>query len=164
MDLLKELSNVKLLPSLFVFDLDYTLWPLWIDTHTSGSPFKADPFKPHCVKDRHGKLLKLYSDVPEIFRLIKNCPKPHIAVASRTHEPEWARKVLSIMPFPADEGCDSIKNSSNGVNYRSLADIIDYDEIYPGSKLKHFRSLHKKSGIPYREMIFFDDELRNKER
>ncbi|CAI2183693.1 6207_t:CDS:2 [Funneliformis geosporum] len=167
MEILNELSKDKLLPSLFVFDIDYTLWPIWIDTHVSGPPFKADPSNPHCVKDRHGKLIKLYSEVPEIFRLIKNCSRPHIAVASRTHEPEWARKVLSIMPFSASKDCDSVKfpasNSSKGVNYRSLADIIDYDEIYPGSKLKHFRSLHKKSGTPYYEMIFFDDEIRNNE-
>jgi len=36
-------------------------------------------------------------------------------------------------------------------------------EIYPGSKLRHFRSIHKKTGIPYEEMLFFDDEHRNKE-
>jgi hypothetical protein len=26
-------------------------------------------------------------------------------------------------------------------------------EIYPGSKLKHFQALHKKTGIPYDEMV-----------
>ncbi|OJT02616.1 Magnesium-dependent phosphatase 1 [Trametes pubescens] len=36
-------------------------------------------------------------------------------------------------------------------------------EIYPGSKIKHFKQLHKKTGIPYSEMLFFDDEHRNKE-
>lgn len=25
-------------------------------------------------------------------------------------------------------------------------------EIYPGSKLRHFKELHKKTGIPYEEM------------
>ncbi len=26
-------------------------------------------------------------------------------------------------------------------------------EIYPGSKLRHFRSIQKKTGIPYEEMV-----------
>lgn len=36
-------------------------------------------------------------------------------------------------------------------------------EIYPGSKLKHFSSLHRRTGIPYEQMLFFDDEHRNYE-
>lgn len=41
--------------------------------------------------------------------------------------------------------------------------------IYPnwnrclGSKIAHFKALHKKTGIPHEEMLFFDDESRNKE-
>lgn len=31
------------------------------------------------------------------------------------------------------------------------------------SKLKHFRALHERTGIPYRDMLFFDDESRNAE-
>ena len=40
---------------------------------------------------------------------------------------------------------------------------VDYLEIYPGSKLKHFRSLSEKSGISCSDMLFFDDESRNRE-
>ncbi|GBC04703.1 hypothetical protein RclHR1_05810015 [Rhizophagus clarus] len=164
MDILEELSNNNLLPSLFVFDLDYTLWPLWIDA-CPGPPFEADSSKPYCAKDKYGNVIKLYPDVPKILRTIKNCPQTCIAVASRTHEPEWARKVLSIMPFP-DE--DSVKLSTNNesskvINYNTLANVIDYSEIYPSSKVKHFNSLHSITGIPYNEMIFFDDEMRNNE-
>lgn len=35
-------------------------------------------------------------------------------------------------------------------------------EIYPGSKVKHFETLHKRTGIAYEEMLFFDDESRNR--
>lgn len=34
-------------------------------------------------------------------------------------------------------------------------------EIHPGSKLAHFRDIHRKTGIPYEQMLFFDDEHRN---
>jgi magnesium-dependent phosphatase 1 len=30
----------------------------------------------------------------------------------------------------------------------------------PASKLKHFKALHERTGIPYNEMLFFDDEHR----
>ncbi|CAB4486331.1 hypothetical protein RhiirA5_350005 [Rhizophagus irregularis] len=168
MDMLKELSNNNHLPSLFVFDIDYTLWPLWIDA-CPGPPFEADPSKPYRVKDKYGNVIRLYPDVPKILRTVKNCPQTYIAVASRTQEPEWARKVLSIMPFPENEDEESIKlsvtngSSSKVINYNTLADVIDYSEIYPSSKVNHFSSLHAITGIPYDEMIFFDDEMRNKE-
>src|SRR5687767_7925795 len=72
------------------------------------------------------------------------------------------------MPFPENEVGNSIKSPeinepSKVINYRTLANVIDYCEVYPGSKIKHFSSLHETTGIPYNEMIFFDDEMRNKE-
>ncbi|KAA0188846.1 Magnesium-dependent phosphatase 1 [Fasciolopsis buskii] len=30
-------------------------------------------------------------------------------------------------------------------------------EIYPSCKVKHFTALSEKTGIPFHEMIFFDD-------
>lgn len=39
------------LPKIFVFDLDYTLWPFWVDTHVS-APTKAKDNNSRCV-DRY---------------------------------------------------------------------------------------------------------------
>lgn len=38
-------------PKLVVFDLDYTLWPFWVDTHVS-APVKAKDNNSRCV-DRY---------------------------------------------------------------------------------------------------------------
>jgi magnesium-dependent phosphatase 1 len=38
---------------------------------------------------------------------------------------------------------------------------FQYFEIYPGSKISHFRSLQEKTGLKYSNMMFFDDEYRN---
>ncbi|CAG8612207.1 12662_t:CDS:2 [Acaulospora morrowiae] len=166
MELLQELHSKNLLPSLFVFDLDFTSWPLWIDC-VSGPPFKADPSNPYTVTISSGKPIRLYPDLPKIFHLIKCFPDVKIGVASRTHRGDWAREVMSIMPFPElnDQG-EIISRENNGKSkdkYRTFADVVDYAEIYSGTKLKHFQSLHKTTGIPYDKMIFFDDETRNKE-
>lgn len=36
-------------------------------------------------------------------------------------------------------------------------------QIYPGSKIRHFEKLKKDTGLEYEEMLFFDDEARNRE-
>lgn len=35
-------------------------------------------------------------------------------------------------------------------------------QIFPGDKKKHFAKIQKSSGIEYEEMLFFDDEARNR--
>ncbi|XP_059807468.1 magnesium-dependent phosphatase 1 isoform X2 [Hypanus sabinus] len=83
-------------PSLAVFDLDYTLWPFWVDTHVD-PPFKK----------------------------------------SSTGEVEGAEQLLRL--FDLDR-------------------FFCQREIYPGSKVTHFRRIREGTGLPYDQMIFFDDE------
>ena len=35
-------------------------------------------------------------------------------------------------------------------------------QIFPGDKTKHFARIQKASGVEYDQMLFFDDEHRNK--
>ncbi|KAG8745190.1 hypothetical protein FRC12_014631, partial [Ceratobasidium sp. 428] len=68
---------------------------------------------------------------------------------------QQARQLLTLLllPTPPAASADS----------KRAIDFFDTLEIYPGSKIRHFKALHKKTGIPYHEMLFFDDEWRNKE-
>ena len=69
------------------------------------------------------------------------------AVASKTDEPEWARICMHHMAI--DDGS-------------SLASCFgDRIEISYGSKVGHITRLHKRTGIAFHDMAFFDNEFGN---
>lgn len=78
-----------------------------------------------------------------------------IAAASRTSAPDIARDMLKLLRIPHHT------TSSNSRSEKAI-DYFDYLQIFPGNKITHFERIHKASGIPYEEMLFFDDESRNK--
>jgi magnesium-dependent phosphatase 1 len=59
--------------------------------------------------------------------------------------------MLKLLKIPSASG-----SSSGAIDY------FDYMQIYPGSKTTHFDRIHRDSGIEFEEMLFFDDESRNK--
>jgi len=142
------------MPKLIAFDLDYTLWDLWIDTHVSG-PLRRDGNKLNLVLDRYGNEICFYKDVPQILHKVRD-EGVFVAVCSRTHAPSLARQALSLLLVPAKVG------DEDGTPI-AAEKLFDQMEIYPGSKKAHFRKLHEATGIAYSEMLFFDDERRNKE-
>ncbi len=122
---------------LVVFDLDFTLWDAggtWCD-HTN-PPYKR--VNGH-VEDAYGARIVLYPEVQEILEDLKSLEIP-MALASRTGAPSWARELLRLF---------------------EIQHYFSYEEIYPSSKIAHFSQLQKDSGIPYTNMVFFDDEMRN---
>ncbi|KDN36379.1 hypothetical protein RSAG8_10887, partial [Rhizoctonia solani AG-8 WAC10335] len=141
------------MPQLIAFDLDYTLWDFWVDTHVS-PPFKRDGNSINQATDRYKTPISFYKDVPRILQHLVDS-KCHIAACSRTSATDEARQLLTLLLLPPSESSSSTP--------RRAIDYFDTLEIYPGSKLRHFKALNKKTGIPYEEMLFFDDEHRNKE-
>ncbi|PVI04146.1 magnesium-dependent phosphatase-1 [Periconia macrospinosa] len=140
------------LPKIMVFDLDYTLWPFWVDTHVT-RPIKAQEGGQK-VKDRYGEGFGFYTDVPGLLEALKQ-KSILVAAASRTHDPDLGREMLRLLKVPPSSS--SILPSS-----KSAIDYFDNLQIYPGSKTTHFERIHRDTGIPYEEMLFFDDESRNK--
>ncbi|PWN22688.1 hypothetical protein BCV69DRAFT_280290 [Microstroma glucosiphilum] len=139
-----------------VFDLDYTCWPLWVDTHVD-PPLKRKGEAINKVVDRYGQALSFYPHVPSIFFF---CQRHNIAIAaaSRTSAPSAARQALNGLIL-----IDDSPSSSSTPKQVKSSSLFKYTEIYPGSKLTHFKKLHADSSIPYSDMIFFDDEHRNGE-
>ncbi len=122
---------------LVVFDLDFTLWDcdgVWCDCTTP--PFKKQGSQ---VTDSLNRSIRLYSDV---LSILEHCQSLNLkmALASRTSEPEWAKQLIAL---------------------HQIEDYFIQNEIYPGSKITHFKQLQSNLNIAYKNMLFFDDEMRN---
>ncbi|KAL9618965.1 MAG: hypothetical protein Q9160_006359 [Pyrenula sp. 1 TL-2023] len=158
------------LPTTLIFDLDYTLWPFWIDTHVS------PPLKPHKsgthATDRTGDTFAFYRDVPGILWSARERGL-RLGVASRTHTPELARELLKMLVVHGPE-----QQGGKGKGVRAL-DFFEgvLVQIYPGDKRGHFGRMVEgglgekgkggkgaKGGGEerFKDMVFFDDEARNR--
>ncbi len=120
-----------------IFDLDFTLWDC-------GGAYCDCTFPPYSrkeskVTDSDGAVIRLYDDVYEILEMLDACGVK-MGIASRTTTPHWARELLDLL---------------------GIAHYFSFSEIYPDSKLTHFSKLNQQSGIPFQQMLFFDDEYRN---
>ncbi|KAI9372438.1 acid phosphatase-domain-containing protein [Aspergillus egyptiacus] len=146
------------LPKLIAFDLDYTLWPFWVDTHVT-PPIKPRDNNSRCT-DKWNESFAFYPAVSSIIHACKSCSIP-LALASRTHAPDIARdmlKALHIIPSFSDNPSAS---KSRTKTTRAL-DYFEYIQIFPATKTQHFARIHQSSNIAYEDMLFFDDEARNR--
>lgn len=159
------------LPRLVVFDLDYTLWPFWVDTHVY-APLKPNAAHSACT-DKVGETFAFYADVPSVLHGL-GLAGLRLGVASRTCAPDLAREMLKLLHVPpasvvlGDQGgadaAEVLKSAGKKDKARRALDFFDAGlEIYPSSKIRHFEALSKRTGIPYTDMLFFDDESRNRD-
>ena len=212
------------LPNLIVFDLDYTLWPFWCDTHVT-PPLKADNtglkstdrsvlslrvgkeailILQSQITDidlRWGESFAFYPDIPSILLSARTLPAhpPLLATASRTMTPDVAQTLLKQLCLPKQPAPSSLSaapppvpmpSSPLGPPSHSLSssspknsltnsfklseskkvpkvperaiDAFDYHQIFPGDKKRHFEKLQKQTKVNYEDMLFFDDEERNR--
>ncbi|KAL1457162.1 hypothetical protein WDU94_001822, partial [Cyamophila willieti] len=91
------------------------------------------------IRDKYQKIVNRFDDVENILEFLKK-QKVKTAVASRTTEIKGAHELMDLL------GWDK---------------LIDYREIFPSEKTAHFANLKKATGIEYKDMLFFDDEMRN---
>lgn len=89
---------------------------------------------------------------PLLSSLESFTPPPVLALASRTETPERAITLLNLL---------YIRPTSEGPAKRAI-DFFPFRQIFPADKRLHFAELHKASGIAYEDMLFFDDERRNR--
>lgn len=130
-----------MLPKAIVFDLDYTLWPCWCDTHIS-TPLKQK--NETTIKDAYGFELSFYRDVGAILEYLRE-NKVLIFSASRTSAPQVALKMLKMLRI----------NDEPAINF-----FVGSEWGY-FSKTKHLSKLSEEYDVPFEEMILYDDEMRN---
>lgn len=70
------------------------------------------------------------------------------AVASRTDEPHWAKICMDHLIL--SDGTTTLSNIFD-----------DLVEIHYGSKVGHIERLHRRTGIAFEDMAFFDNEQGN---
>ncbi|KAI6141606.1 magnesium-dependent phosphatase-1 [Pisolithus tinctorius] len=167
------------LPKLIAFDLDYTLWDFWVDFHIT-PPIRQDPatgtvYDSSTDDIYYGRrtspnTIEFYRDVPGILRNLRNAGVT-VAACSRTPVPKLAMEALRLIRIPNGMDTDTLPSTARGgssdtPSWKSTTTpaikFFDQLEIYPTDKKVHFEALHKKTGLPYSEMLFFDDERRNR--
>eukprot|EP00636_Phaeomonas_parva_P001575 CAMPEP_0118873632 /NCGR_PEP_ID=MMETSP1163-20130328/15362_1 /TAXON_ID=124430 /ORGANISM="Phaeomonas parva, Strain CCMP2877" /LENGTH=306 /DNA_ID=CAMNT_0006808923 /DNA_START=46 /DNA_END=963 /DNA_ORIENTATION=+ len=124
------------LPKLVVFDLDHTLWTPEL-YQLRKLPNYADAGPPGPVA---GKDVRLFADAAAALKELAECARwsgAKVAVASRTNKANWAYSLLE--------------------QFDELRDLVEFTEIFPGDKTRHFQNLQAQSGVGYSDMIFFDD-------
>ncbi|KAG8969321.1 hypothetical protein FRC03_003422 [Tulasnella sp. 419] len=92
----KTLASIfmeKPMPKLVAFDLDYTLWDLWIDTHVSPPLRRPKESTLNRIVDAYGTPIELYPQVASILHKLHE-KQTHIAAASRTSAPDLALQAL----------------------------------------------------------------------
>ena len=131
--------------------------------------------------DRWGEEYGFYDDIAGILAGAKQ-RGVEMSLASRTHAPDLARDMLNGLHVPSvgvnkvtgEDEVSSEKGDGDGdgdgersLLFRKASTFFTHPQIFPGNKTTHFRRLHayfkkRETEIAYEDMLFFDDETRNR--
>jgi len=118
------------------------------------------------LPNRHGEHFSFYSEVPDLLQELR-AKGVKIAAASRTQTPDLAREMLKLLlvETPSSSSSNSTTTPADSTakpTTKKAIDFFDELQIFPANKVNHFNNLQQKTKIDYSEMIFYDDESRNK--
>ena len=124
------------------------------------------------MKDRYGEEFGFYNGVPSILYAAKQ-KGITMSVASRSHAPDVAQQLLqglTVCAPKAEPGLEQqgeSKKEKEGSKPMKAVEFFFAPQMYPGSKVSHFHKIQtatKRQGqeVAFADMIFFDDESRNR--
>lgn len=133
-----------LVPRLLVFDLDACVWsPEMYLLHSPPSAYDAEAGGVRAGQ----QVVRLFPGAQAVLRRIATeaaWAEVTVAAASSTTEPQWADTVMQLMRITPE-----------GV---TMAQRFSHNQVYPiHNKVKHFEALQAATGVPYDQMVFFDD-------
>lgn len=138
--LVKHWQSLKHKPKVIVFDLDFTLWPCYIQT-LDAPVRKCDH---QCLIDSSGDKYTPFKDVTRILRTLREqClgPDGHLAVASRSVSRDVALSAIDIFDW--------------SLYFSSI-------HIYPRIKDEHLRAIKQDLNFErFEDVLFFDDDHKN---
>ena len=152
MPLVRHLQEGKV-PALVVFDADYTLWPFDCDKDAM-PPFYEEPPAPCGPYDRYGRLSAPYIAVPHIIASLVDSGIP-IAIASRNPSAGPVSELLraiTVRPGTKPEITNIWEALPSPLYFHAYS-----SGGYGKGKDRHFVTLRALTGIPFTEMLFFDD-------
>jgi len=162
-------STSEPLPALAVFDLDWTLWPLDVDTQVD-APFSRDAAT-GAVRDRRGRDVRLFADTRRVLQWLRARGVP-VAFASRTTDPEAAEQLLkaTLLFVPGGGGgggggSGSVSAADAALTLWDLLPSRGHFQAYPSgggkhgpAKTRHFREIMAAAGLlSHAGIAFFDD-------
>ncbi len=120
-------------------------------SHRRNPPGSDTVFQRKIVTDRRGTPITVFEGASHALSEINSQKKVKplkVGISSRTDEPSWALQIMQWLTV------------ADGT---TLARCFDKDliEISYDNKAKHFISLNRKTGIPFEDMAFFDNEYSN---
>jgi magnesium-dependent phosphatase 1 len=138
--LVKHWKSLANKPKVIVFDLDFTLWPCYIQT--LDAPIRK--IDDQCLIDSNGDKYTPFKDVTKILRTLREkClgPDGYLAVASRSVSRELAINAIDIFGW--------------SLYFSSV-------HVYPRIKDEHLRGIKADLNFEsFRDVLFFDDDHKN---
>ncbi|XP_074603784.1 magnesium-dependent phosphatase 1-like [Brevipalpus obovatus] len=132
--LLRQLAK----PRIACVDLDYTLWPWGVDQFVMKPPYKLAEDKR--VVDATGKPMPPFPEAQKALEYLRD-EGIQIAGVSRT---TYSHGVIGLIWL------------------YGWSKYFEYLQAFPAQKWIHLAEIQEQSGgVPYNEMILFDDEQRN---
>ncbi|KAK7049092.1 magnesium-dependent phosphatase-1 [Favolaschia claudopus] len=145
------LHRDNLYPSIVAFELDDTIWNGRLDAQYFGRNWK--PIE-ECLewtngivrdKSNHGNVLSLCDELGDIIGDLETHNVEIAIVSSNTNKALCDR---ALYLFKA-------RHPASG-EWTPIIYFVKYDEVYPASKVEHFKRLRNYSGFDFSDMILFD--------